>query len=272
MLSTVRARRAFTLVELLVVIAVISLLMGLLLPALAAARDSGVSTACGSNLKQLGVGLSMYLGEYPGELPQVRVDQAGNPVKGEAGNNIGALFGGKKGTLPFLGINKVGGERRPLNNYVWDGPVPADSTESSKTFELPLFNDPGDKGTNDPFTASLGLDTSSAYKLLGSSYNLNDHALDSDPTRELYPTLIPERGGKMPRVHNTARTWLLADEPIYNYDDNGDRGQKWHRGRVQANLLFVDLHVGIGINVVPGVVNGTPDYTFLPTEKWITGP
>ena len=62
-------RRAFTLVELLVVIAVIALLAAMLLPALSNARQSGRRTACASNLRQLGVALSIYAGENEGDFP-----------------------------------------------------------------------------------------------------------------------------------------------------------------------------------------------------------
>jgi prepilin-type N-terminal cleavage/methylation domain-containing protein/prepilin-type processing-associated H-X9-DG protein len=60
-LSRGRARGAFTLVELLVVIAIIGTLVGLLLPAVQAAREAARRTECKSNLKQVGIALTMFL-------------------------------------------------------------------------------------------------------------------------------------------------------------------------------------------------------------------
>jgi prepilin-type N-terminal cleavage/methylation domain-containing protein/prepilin-type processing-associated H-X9-DG protein len=54
----------FTLIELLVVIAIISVLASLLLPALSKAKEVGKRTVCVGNLRQIGIGLTMYVQEF----------------------------------------------------------------------------------------------------------------------------------------------------------------------------------------------------------------
>jgi prepilin-type N-terminal cleavage/methylation domain-containing protein len=64
-----RGRKGFTLVELLVVMAVIVILAGFLLPALGRAREQGRRTSCINNLKQIGLAIAMYRLDYNDAFP-----------------------------------------------------------------------------------------------------------------------------------------------------------------------------------------------------------
>lgn len=254
-------RHGFTLMELLVVIGILVTLMAILLPAVSRARLSSYAAVSSSNLRQLGMATSDYLTRWNNHLPQMAWDVGGGQMQ-----IIGALFGGKKGQLPFYGINEVGAVRRPLNRYVRPGVLDMDP-KSREIIQMEEFLSPLDTGQPDTgFGAATTL-----YDYLGSSYTLNDHANTSEAHWTLVPRVGPDGtpGGRMPRVADPTKTWLLAEHPIYNYQEGGDRGQAWYAGNVKAAMIFVDGHTRASVPIPPQPVNTTPDYTYLPSPDWL---
>jgi prepilin-type N-terminal cleavage/methylation domain-containing protein/prepilin-type processing-associated H-X9-DG protein len=269
-----RLCRGFTLVETLIVVAIIGIIMAMIFPAVGHLKESAGETTCASNLRQLGAATLAYLATWDDALPQVA---AFNPMAGED-RIIGSLFGGKRGQLPMFGIDQVGADQRPLNKFLGSGTYLVDTNPADGIDEdVPIFECPLDRGqpAQPPFLPQVD----SMYDFVGTSYTLNDHALESDDCWTLIPAFTPScpladgaarrPGGKMTRVDDPTRTWLLGDLPIYNYQQGGDRKQHWHFNKVRCNLCFVDGHVGAGIDIPEGIFNTTKQYTFLPSPHWL---
>jgi prepilin-type processing-associated H-X9-DG protein/prepilin-type N-terminal cleavage/methylation domain-containing protein len=86
-------RSAFTLVELLITIAIVGILASLLLPATKSMIAHGRSVKCASNLRQIGIGMNLYANEHDGMFPSMY-----NPANGDS-------FTWMRKVAPYLGMS-----------------------------------------------------------------------------------------------------------------------------------------------------------------------
>jgi prepilin-type N-terminal cleavage/methylation domain-containing protein/prepilin-type processing-associated H-X9-DG protein len=126
--------RGFTLIELLVSIAIISILMGLLLPAIQSARENARRTTCSNNLKQIGLALQCYI-QAQGGLP-LGYNSLYDPLRQK---EVGPGWGWGSQILPYL-------DQQPLYNQIqFEVSMAAPNHLTVRTTPLSVFLCPSDK-------------------------------------------------------------------------------------------------------------------------------
>lgn len=227
-----QCRRGFSLIELLVVVAIIAVLAAILMPAMATVRSAAMRLACANNMRQVGVAALAYAGEHdsglaPSWLSSQHVPPAwhapvnsyymywGGPLLGQYVSGYEDASGEQLNWLP-TSIFKCPLDRRTMDNRGWETSI-----------GMSTIMCPPEMGT----TTYLGRLTQLDWRVL---------AMDGDNARlEIHWwTGYPYDPPGLVLMGQTNRNWV-----------------PWHDGR-GANVLFLDGHVAYSTTPTADFING----------------
>jgi prepilin-type N-terminal cleavage/methylation domain-containing protein/prepilin-type processing-associated H-X9-DG protein len=204
--------RGFTLLELAISLALVTVLLAVLVPALASARVTGNREQCAANLRHFGPAWKMYLDDHDGQFPHVPVQ----PAWHYAGVRFSSVDG-----RPFLDL------QRPLAAYTPDGGggVPKEM----------LLCCPADRGISGD-ARRVGTGERTAFESFGTSYRANAPLLDARQAG-----LDAHRGLRRAEIATVASRLVVMGDPVW-FEHRHDTGRiaDWHEHDDRGNLLFLD--------------------------------
>ena len=226
-------RKAFTLIELLVVIAVIAILAALLFPVFSKARESARKTGCLSNLKQMGLAVTLYLQDYDEIFPMNRFADELHPSGGctavsptgpPEDDLQGSTFNWKRAVLPYVKSTPV--YECPSNGYAWTpGGFNSIAGDESNYLYPPAELLPNSYAFNGSFfheaVPACWYGEASVRPRFLSEIDAGSNLIMVVESRNNYPDLgswfIPKRVGSGSNVgpfqsHNAGCNWLFADQ------------------------------------------------------------
>jgi hypothetical protein len=219
------SRRGWSIIELLVCVAVVALLLGLLVPTLLRARDLGFRTVCANNLRQQNMAWQSYVQDNKDVFPLATGDMDWS-------------YGG----VSYVGPSRVPvlASDRPINAHL------AEHVQVDVVSDLAaLFRCPSDRGVTEREKEKQRvsvLSDGTCYETFGNSYRANATLFDStragfDSLRR--PLAMHEIQTATSRLLLTGdATWYYATQPKTSPDALYEAN--WHQRRDFGNMLAVD--------------------------------
>ncbi len=224
--------KGFTLIELLVVISIIALLVGILLPALGAARRTAISVKCLSNHRQIAIGIVSYQNDYEDHFPNKVIYEEPASLHGAAPMVATQSWLGTAGSAG--GYARYGADVRYLNPYVGG---PYDDPEDA----VPVAVCPADEQQDD---SSLFYSWGTSYRANTAhkrSLTRNDHGLKYQNGRLATEVLNPS---KTVAMFESKALEVCYPASNYNVETNMTARDFWHtnKGDYRFNTSLCDGH------------------------------